>query len=116
MGEKDSGDVKINTEITELITSEGFRDMPENIQEKALNSIENKNQKEGGFMGKLFGTKRENASMNIAFVLCAILLFFCAVDIIHALTVGKAAYTELVKSILPIVTLTLGYIFGKGER
>nr|DAY74971.1 MAG TPA: hypothetical protein [Caudoviricetes sp.] len=29
---------------------------------------------------------------------------------------GKAAYTELVKSILPIVTLTLGYIFGKGER
>ena len=116
MGEKDGNGTKIYTEITELVTSETFQNIPENIQEKALNSIENQNQNEGGRMGKFFGTKKENAAMNIAFVICCILFVFCLIDIIHAIIYDKSAYTELIKAILPIITLTLGYIFGKGEK
>ena len=116
MEEKDGADVKIYAEITELVTSEGFKNMPENIQEKALNSIEATSQNEGGWMGRIFGTKKENAAMNIAFTLCGILLIFCGIDIIHAVLIGKVAYTELVKGVIPVVTLTLGYIFGKSEK
>lgn len=113
---EENNHVKAGTEIRELVTSEIFQNIPESIQEKALNSIENQNKNEGGRMGEFFGTKKENAAMNIAFIICCILLAFCLIDIIHAIIYGKSAYTELIKAILPIITLTLGYIFGKGEK
>lgn len=103
-------------EIANLVTSEAFQNVPENIQEKALNSIQIKNENKGGFMGKIFGTEKENAAMHIAFALCCILLIFCGIDMIHAFNLKETGYTELVKAVLPIVTLTIGYIFGKGEK
>ena len=67
MEEKDGADVKIYAEITELVTSEGFKNMPENIQEKALNSIEAKSQNEGGWMGRIFGTKKRKCCYEYSF-------------------------------------------------
>lgn len=113
---EENNHVKAGTEIRELVSSKGFQSVTENIQEKALNSIEIQNQNEGGRMGRFFGTKKENAAMNIAFMICCILFVFCLIDIICAIIRGESAYTELIKAILPIITLTLGYIFGKGEK
>lgn len=105
-----------NDEFIATINSASFGNLTEENQKELLNQINKVKEKEGGILGKFLGIKKENAAMNIAFTLCSILLIFCGIDIIHAVITGKAAYTELVKGVLPVVTLTLGYIFGKGEK
>ena len=102
--------------LESIINSENFSRLTEKNQKVVLTEIINANKKDGGFLGKFFGTNKENASLHIAFVICAILLLFCAIDILHAIKTNQPAYTELVKYILPIITLALGYIFGKGDK
>ena len=65
-------------------------------------------------MGKLFGTKTENVSMHIAFTLCIILLLYCGIDLVGSMIDGRKINSELWNTIIPVVTLALGFIFGKG--
>lgn len=67
-------------------------------------------------MGKFFGTKKENAEMNIAFTICAMLIILCMIDVIHAAWSGESTYTELVKGVIPLITASMGYIFGKSNE
>ena len=99
-----------------VISSEGFSKLSEENQRIFLEGLANSMGKEGGFFGKFFGTKKENASMNIAFVICLLLIILCAIDIIHAVLNDASAYTELTKNVLPVISLSLGFIFGKGEK
>lgn len=63
---------------------------------------------EAGLIGKLFGTDK-NAPYNIA---GTILIFFIIWAII-AWSLDKSNSIPLLEKIFPIITLTLGYLFGK---
>lgn len=102
--------------ISSFFKTGEFGNLSEENKKIVLDKLPDKKNGDGGLLGKFFGNKKENSSMHIAFTICCILLLFCCVDIIHALWIGKSAYTELVKNIIPVVTLALGYIFGKGEK
>ncbi len=91
--------------IVSVISSEKFTSLSTDMQELVLNTIESGNKRDGGLMGKLFGNKRELASMNIAFLIC-ILLF------VSGIIVGEQQYWD---KVLPIVAAAIGYIFGKGS-
>jgi len=72
--------------------------------------------KDLGWIGFLFGTA-ENASKNIAVLICLILIigaiiFSC---IIYKCGTDNSFIETIWQIVLPVVTLSLGYIFGKKE-
>lgn len=63
---------------------------------------------EAGFFGKLFGTG-SNASNNIA----GIILIGLLLSIILMASFNSAGSTKFIETAAPIMTLALGYLFGK---
>jgi hypothetical protein len=64
---------------------------------------------EAGWLGKVFGSAA-NAPTNIAgFIL---FLFFISIIVVLFLEIRMEA-VEYVKLVLPVITLVLGYLFGK---
>lgn len=76
------------------------------------NDIQNK-EKEGGFIGRVIGTNTKNATINTAFILIILLLIYCIVDMVGAYCSCKPFNYESFKMVLPVITLALGYVFGK---
>jgi len=65
---------------------------------------------ESGFLGKFFGSAA-NAPTNIAgFVVCLLVVIICVVGFL------KMPTAEFVERVIPIITLALGYLFGKNTR
>lgn len=95
-------------DIVGLVSSNGFSDLPENIQDKILNCFQNNQEKDGGLMGKLFGNRNENASINIAFAVCMLLAIVGLVCMIS----GNECWNIIVTGIMT----TVGYIFGRGTK
>lgn len=100
--------------IVSIANSENFTKLSDDNQVKIIEGINENKAKEGGFMGKLFGTKPENVSMYIAFILCMILLLYCGIDLIGSFFTGRTVNSELWNTVIPVITLALGFIFGKG--
>jgi hypothetical protein len=64
---------------------------------------------EAGWLGKIFGSAM-NAPTNIAgLILC---LFFASIIVVLFLETRMEAI-EYLKLVLPVITLVLGYLFGK---
>ena len=64
---------------------------------------------EAGWLGKIFGSAT-NAPMNIAgVVLSAFILAIFLILLIHT----RMEPVEYLKLVLPVITLVLGYLFGK---
>lgn len=93
--------------IVELISNENFHELPNDIQKEVLNSMKNTDSKDGGFMGKFFGNKKENAALNIAFTVCLLLVI---VGII-CMEMGNDQWNIIITGIMTIV----GYIFGRSS-
>ena len=57
--------------IVTLIRTEGFNQLSDENKQMIITTLQDSKdkEKEGGFMGKMFGTRKENASMHIAFFL-----------------------------------------------
>lgn len=89
-----------------------------NQHELALKELENKYElnrikKELGFMGQFFG-KAENSSKNITASICLVLLIMAL--ILSCILYGNEdtiTMEKLWETIFPIITLSLGYLFGK---
>lgn len=92
-----------------------LNDEQKNIVLAGHNSAEEK-KKEGGKFGEIFGTNPKNASIHIAFVICGALLTLCAFDLFHSFCKDNTLTSEVWNLVFPVVTLALGYIFGKGEN
>jgi len=103
-------DSPITDKICNVAQSEEFVNLNPKIQEKVIDSLTRNDStgQEGGFMGKFLGTKKENAAMNIALIICAILVIIGVIS-----QVGGKDYWEV---IIPAVTTALGYIFGKSDK
>jgi hypothetical protein len=64
---------------------------------------------ESGYLGKLFGSAA-NAPTNIAgFVVCLLVI----ISVVVLFLPSKMPVDEFLKLILPVITLVLGYLFGK---
>ena len=112
---------KLNAELntsgslTSLVTSKTFVNLDQDLQNKIIESVAKENTKKGGLMGKFLGTDSANASMHISLILCGLLILLLAIDFFHAYHVQKNINMDLVSTIIPVITLSLGYIFGKGS-
>jgi hypothetical protein len=100
--------------VASVAVDENFIKLSEASQNMVIKGITENKANEGGLMGKIFGSKPENISMYIAFTLCVVLLLYCGIDLIGATLRGGKINSELWNIIIPVVTLALGFIFGKG--
>lgn len=73
-------------------------------------------EKEGGTLGKFLGTNTKNASIHIAFIISIILVGYCGIDLLHSFCPKVNINIDIWERIIPVITLALGYIFGKGEN
>ena len=65
---------------------------------------------DAGWLGKIFGSAA-SAPTNIAgFVVCLLVVIICVVGFL------KMPTAEFVERVIPIITLALGYLFGKNTR
>ena len=74
-----------------------------------------KNKREAGKIGEFLGTNTKNASIHSALIICIIMLLFCGLDLINSFCTKKNIDSEVWNLVFPVLTLALGYIFGKGE-
>ncbi len=81
----------------------------------AIESVTVIKQMESGKMGKLLGTKMPNMAVYSAFLLCCLLLLFAAIDMLLSCCSESSFSLELIKIIIPVITMSLGYMFGKAD-
>ena len=117
MGDKLTNDNE-NPIFINGVTNEVFKslsDEEKNIVLTGNNETQSKKQ-DAGYLGKIIGTNTKNASIHIALILSLIALVFCGLDLIHSFFCDNTLTSEVWSNSMPIVTLALGYIFGKSER
>ena len=107
----------VENNIINGISEDSFNKL--NDEQKSIvltgnNDAQNRN-KDGGWLGQIFGVNTRNSSIHIAFIICIVLLLFCCIDLLHSFCKGNTLTSEIWNLIFPVVTLALGYIFGKGE-
>lgn len=96
---------KLSGDITSIINSPGYSQLSETSQRNVLDAINESHSKEGGAMGKIFGTNKDNIAIYVAFFLCIIILLvgvFC-----------QCMGNDYWNVIFPTVTSIIGFIFGK---
>lgn len=102
--------------IAVIMESENFVNLDPNLQNKIIDTVYSDKEKDGGAMGKFLANKPANASVNIGFVVCVILIAVLVIDIVHSYCVSESINMDLVKTVVPVITLSMGYIFGKGSH
>lgn len=75
---------------------------------------EKKYKRSFGRIGNLIGGEKKKAAINIAFLLCLSFIALFFVDMIHSYAIGEGINDAFLEKIIPVLTLALGYIFGKG--
>lgn len=75
---------------------------------------EKKYKRSFGRIGNLIGGEKKKAAINIAFLLCLSFIALFFVDMIHSYAIGESINDAFLEKIIPVLTLALGYIFGKG--
>lgn len=101
--------------IASIISSGTFVSLDPNLQNKIIDTVYNGREKDGGVVGKFLGNKFANAAINISFILCALLVLILIIDSIHSYLISESINMDLVDRIIPVITLSIGYIFGKGS-
>ena len=102
--------------ISTILSSDNFLNLDTNIQNRIIDTVDTDKEKDGGTMGKFLGTNSSNAAMHIALIICGLLLLIIIIDMFHSYYINSNINMELINLIIPVVTLSLGYIFGKGSQ
>ncbi len=102
--------------ITSLLESDSFHLLEPTIQKQIINVINEHTDKTGGVIGRLLGNKPANLAIHVIFILCILLLFLILLDNLYAYRTGRTINMELINIIIPVITLAIGYIIGKGDQ
>ncbi len=116
MGNHSALSQNISTEITTLVGTKSFAKLDADIQKNLIDTVTTLKQIESGKMGEILGTKMPNMAVYSAFLLCRYLLIFAGVSMFISWCCGETFNLELIKIIIPVFTMSLGYMFGKSEH
>lgn len=105
-----------NTTLASLLESDSFLKLDPATQKQIINAIKSDNEKPGGLLGKLLGTRRDNLAIHAILIICLALLVLIALDNLHAYFTGSEINMELLNIIIPVITLAIGYIIGNSAK
>lgn len=102
----------INQKVTlDDAVANGFSNLSKNNEKILLKQNDEKNK---GFLDRIFGSK--NIEIKASFMIAISLLLVGGIVMIFGLLIEKKFNYEFWEKIFPIITLTLGYIFGKSLK
>lgn len=102
--------------LTSIVESDNFVNLNSNLQNKIIDAVDSDKKRDGGLMGRFLGNRKENAAIHSSLLICGFLIFFLIIDCVHSYCSNTSINMELVNTIIPVVTISLGYIFGKGSN
>lgn len=111
----------INSEILcDLLKSPEFMSLSDDLKITTLENLKNifkdETKKDAGIMGKLFGNRAENTSLYIAFIVATLLITVGLIYIFFPPEYKATTNSEFWQIIGPIISGTLGYIFGSSSK
>ena len=91
-----------------LIEPTVLNSLPKETQRNVVDALKDtyRKEKDGGMLGRFLGTKKANASMHVAFILCIVL-------VISGFFIGDK---DIWNKIFTLIGTTLGYIFGASQQ
>lgn len=105
----------LNTsELFVILNAPNFDSLSKANKRMLLNSYSNMNGK--GTLDKMFGSNTERVPIYIAFILCMSLIIIATIFSLVSHITGRIVDLGLWSSIIPVVTLALGYVFGKNNK
>ena len=93
--------------VSSIISAKGFDKLDKENQKLIIDAINKGKERDGGLLGKFFGNKKDNAAMNMAFVLCLLLSVIGIITMCH----GQNFWNLIISAITSVV----GYIFGRSS-
>lgn len=109
---KNTSDFKISG-----ITEQCFNKLNDELKSSVIsaNNESTSRKENSGILGNFLGANPQNAAIHITLIICLILLIFCGADLMHSFCPEQKLNSEMWNLIFPVITLGLGYVFGKGE-
>ena len=86
------------------------------MQNNFVSAMMSNREREGGLMGKLLGINIKNAAIHSGLIICIILLATLLIGFFVTYTVNEGLCRTLLETIIPVISLSIGYIFGKGDN
>ena len=97
--------------LTTIIQSDNFVNLAPQTQTSIIEADKGKG---AGFVGKFLGVNTQNAAIHFAFIICLLLFALILITMIYAWVTNETMNVELIGAFLSPISLSLGYIFGKG--
>lgn len=98
------------TTLANIVTNESFSKLDTEVQVKVIENVRENERIANGLLSSIFGTNKDLVPIYVTFCIIIMLIIGCFIS--HFCF----QYTELWDVILPIITLTIGYYFGKHEN
>ncbi|HHV10418.1 MAG TPA: hypothetical protein GXX75_09105 [Clostridiales bacterium] len=102
-----------SNDLLVILNTPNFSNLPKEHKKIILNSYgDNKK----GVLDKMFGDNTERIPIYITFILCMSLILIATIFSLVGYITGKSVDLGLWSSIIPVITLALGYMFGKNNK
>ena len=121
MREDRYGNLKANNDIlSELLVDGEFTKLDKDLQHKIIDIVtvqyNTKSKTKDGKLSELLGSKSQNISLYIAGLICGAIIVIGLIYILLPLKYKNDSNIDFWNLIIPIITTTLGYIFGKSTN
>lgn len=116
MGNQINKDSIANDSLEGIINTDSFVDLNPEVQVKIIDSLSSDKVSDGGFIGKLLGANKENAIIHIGFIIICIFSIVLIAEVIYSFFPNKSVDMELLQAVFPLLSLTIGYVFGKSTK
>ena len=97
----------------DFVGSKEFSKLNPDIQAQIVNAVGGNKEKDGGVIGKFLGTKAKNACISIAFIVCILMVTMIILVFFTSHTDSKEFCSDLIQIFISIISVSVGYIFGK---
>lgn len=99
---------------------DNFIKLDPELQNKIVESIkensEKENKRKNGKVAEIFGSNTQNISLYITALICIILLLIGLIYLFISPDKKNSENIEFWNLIIPVISLSLGYIFGKSKN
>lgn len=100
-------------ELIDIIRTESFPTLDLETKHQVIEAHSNEKARSGGIMGRFFGTRPESTAIYIGFILTIVLVLFLLGVVCFVKTPDGNINMDLVNRLVPLITLSIGYTFGK---
>lgn len=102
-------------DVASVVDKDDFIKLDPAVQNKIIDGKWQENKHKMGILGELFGTNSIQIAMYGALVIALVMLLITLLEFICYRYSGYSMNMDLIEKMFSIITLILGYLFGKGK-